>query len=63
MMLFKRFLALFVCIGLSIMSATSFAAINSMNLGANYDSARTNVTFRVYSSQATRVVLYLYGNG
>jgi len=26
------------------------AAINSMNLGANYDSSSANVIFRVYSS-------------
>nr|AAA25854.1 isoamylase precursor (EC 3.2.1.68) [Pseudomonas sp. 'amyloderamosa'] len=39
------------------------AAINSMSLGASYDAQQANITFRVYSSQATRIVLYLYSAG
>jgi isoamylase len=39
------------------------AAINSMSLGASYNAQKTNITFRVYSSQATSMVLYLYSAG
>jgi glycogen operon protein len=39
------------------------AAINSMSLGASYNAGKTSITFRVYSSQATRMVLYLYSAG
>lgn len=39
------------------------ASINSMNLGAFYNSGKTNVTFRVYSSQATNIVAYVYTAG
>jgi glycogen operon protein len=39
------------------------AAINSMSLGATYTSQNTEISFRVYSSQATRMVLYLYSAG
>ena len=39
------------------------AAINSMSLGATYTTQNTEISFRVYSSQATRVVLYLYSAG
>ncbi len=39
------------------------AAINSMGLGASYNSQKTSITFQVYSSQATRIVLYLYASG
>jgi len=42
---------------------TAQAAINSMNLGASYDTQRANITFRVYSSRATRVMVYLYAGG
>jgi isoamylase len=43
--------------------ATAHAAINSMNLGAKYNAQSTEITFRVYSSQATNIVLYLYSAG
>jgi isoamylase len=39
------------------------ASIDSMNLGASYNSGQTEITFRVYSSQATNIVLYLYSAG
>ena len=39
------------------------AAINGMSLGATYTAQNTEISFRVYSSQATRVVLYLYSAG
>ena len=39
------------------------AAINSMTLGAAYNSGQTSITFRVYSANATRVQLYVYTAG
>ncbi|HEV8693024.1 MAG TPA: isoamylase [Lysobacter sp.] len=36
------------------------AAINAQNLGANYDATQSNITFRVYSSRATRIEVWLY---
>lgn len=34
--------------------------VDEQNLGAKYDATRSNITFRVYSSRATRLVLYIY---
>lgn len=39
------------------------AAINPNQLGAYYNSDSTQITFRVYSAHATRMVLYLYSAG
>lgn len=39
------------------------AAINVDNLGAKYDAPQSNITFRVYSSRATRVEVWLYKSG
>src|ERR1043165_9558648 len=39
------------------------AAINSMNLGASFNGAQTSITFRVYSSTATRIEVDLYASG
>jgi isoamylase len=36
------------------------AVVNRLNLGAKYDSTNSNITFRVYSSRATRIELWLY---
>ena len=36
------------------------AAINAQNLGARYDGTQSNITFRVYSSRATRIEVWLY---
>lgn len=36
------------------------AAINAQNLGAKYDGTQSNITFRVYSSRATRIEVWLY---
>ena len=38
----------------------ALAAINSPVLGAAYDAGHTNVTFKVYSSRATRIELWAY---
>ncbi|MCI4566657.1 isoamylase [Lysobacter sp. CFH 32150] len=36
------------------------AAINAQNLGAKYDGTQSNITFRVYSSRATRIEVWIY---
>lgn len=36
------------------------AAINADNLGAKYDATQANIHFRVYSSRATRVEVWIY---
>lgn len=36
------------------------AAIDAQRLGAKYDSTRSNITFRVYSSRATRIEVWIY---
>ncbi len=36
------------------------AAINTHNLGAKLDATQANITFRVYSSRATRIEVWLY---
>jgi glycogen operon protein len=51
------------CASLAILVTPVHAAIDSMSLGASYNSSKTGITFRVYSSQATRMVLYLYSAG
>ncbi len=35
-------------------------AINGSNLGAKYDATAANINFRVYSSRATRIMVYIY---
>jgi isoamylase len=60
----KTFAAVLLCAGLAAGTMKlAHGAINSMKLGAGYDSQKTNITFRVYSSQATRIVLHLYASG
>ncbi len=44
----------------ALTAPTASAAINPNKLGASYDSTKANLTFKVYSSRATRVELYLY---
>lgn len=39
------------------------AAINPNTLGASYNAQQSQITFRVYSANATRMVLYLYSAG
>jgi isoamylase len=36
------------------------AAINANNLGARYDASQANINFRVYSSRATRIEVWIY---
>jgi len=45
---------------LATATAPALAAIDTQNLGAKYDATNSNIIFRVYSSQATRIELDLY---
>ncbi len=36
------------------------AAINTLALGAKYDATQANITFKVYSSRATRIEVWIY---
>ncbi|MGA2904310.1 MAG: isoamylase, partial [Candidatus Korobacteraceae bacterium] len=57
---FTRALVAFAC--LIFLTLPAAAAINANGLGASYDSTQSNVTFRVYSSRATRIDIYLYAS-
>jgi glycogen operon protein len=56
--------AALVCAGMTVaLLAPAYASIDSMKLGAAYNSRKTKIAFRVYSSQATFMMLYLYPTG
>lgn len=57
--LFVKALLLCSCF---ILPLAAQAAINATGLGAKYDAAHANITFKVYSSRATRIELYVYAN-
>lgn len=60
----KILAALLMCVGLALAPMKpAHAAIDSMNLGASYNSQQTQITFRVYSAHATYLMLYLYSAG
>ncbi len=40
--------------------ARAIAAIDTLGLGARYDAGKANITFKVYSSRATRVEVWVY---
>ncbi|HEX7152135.1 MAG TPA: isoamylase [Thermoanaerobaculia bacterium] len=42
------------------MASVGFAAIDAHQLGARYDGTQTNITFKVYSSRATRIEVWIY---
>ncbi|WP_255945828.1 alpha-amylase family glycosyl hydrolase [Streptomyces odontomachi] len=44
----------------SAVAATAAAPTAGQNMGAHYDSTASHITFRVYSSRATRIEVYLY---
>ncbi|WP_229425392.1 MULTISPECIES: isoamylase [unclassified Massilia] len=44
----------------ALLATPAWAAINPNKLGAAYDATKANVTFKVHSSKATRIELYLY---
>jgi isoamylase len=52
--------ALWVVAGLLFHALPAVAAINAYGLGASYESTQSNVIFRVYSSRAMRIDVYLY---
>jgi isoamylase len=56
-----RAITLLLC-GLFLFCAQAPAALNSQNLGAKFDATQSNINFRVYSSRATRVEVFLYKN-
>jgi len=58
-MSFRRIL-LTAILGCASLGIPALAAINSAQLGASYDATQANVNFRIYSSRATRIELYLY---
>jgi isoamylase len=41
-------------------AGNAFAAIDAHQLGARYDATSTNITFKVYSSRATRIEVWIY---
>ena len=45
---------------LFLFSSNALAAINAQNLGAKYDATQSNITFRVFSSRATRIEVAIY---
>ncbi|HVR82455.1 MAG TPA: isoamylase [Luteimonas sp.] len=52
--------ALFAFVLLLAPAPAARAAINAQNLGAKYDATQSNITFRVYSSRATRIEVAIY---
>jgi glycogen operon protein len=62
--IWKIFLAAaLICAGMAVTANPATAQINSMNLGAQYSSDGSSILFRVYSSRATQLSLYLYSAG
>lgn len=56
--------ALLICASLALAPMLpAHAAINSMSLGASYNTQKTTITFRVYSAHASYMKLYLYASG
>jgi glycogen operon protein len=55
--------ALLCALCFSAVPTASYAAINTHNLGAKYNVAGSTITFRVYSSTATRMELDLFPAG
>lgn len=41
-------------------SPAAYSAINPSSLGAAYDATKSSINFKIYSSRATRIELYLY---
>jgi glycogen operon protein len=50
-----------LCTALFMLAAgPAVAAIDALSLGGRYDATQTNINFRVYSSRATRIEVWLY---
>jgi isoamylase len=60
MKLTKLSLALLVALGAGMASLPAIAAINTDNLGASYTTNQSSVSFRVFSSRATHLEVYVY---
>ena len=60
-MYFRRTLTSAV-FGCALLASPAHAAVNPGKLGASYDATRANVAFKVYSSRATRIELFLYSS-
>src|SRR5215216_5018610 len=63
-MIVRRTFASFI-VGLTCLAwtlAPADAAIDSQHLGARYDEVGSKIVFRIYSSRASRVELYLYAD-
>ncbi len=63
----RRYLSWAVCLALLVPALPAvlpdqpaYAGIDSQQLGARYDAGGSTITFRVYSSAATRIAVYLY---
>jgi len=50
----------FILLLVMMFAHNSYAAINQNNLGASYSVNNDQITFRLYSSQATKIDVYLY---
>jgi isoamylase len=60
-MQFRRILAS-AALGCALLAGPADAAINASALGASYDATKANVAFKIYSSRATRIELFLYSS-
>jgi len=49
-------------LGIALLASPAHAAINASQLGASYDGTKANVAFKVYSSRATRIELFVYSS-
>ena len=45
---------------LILLAGPAWAGINTLNLGARYDATSANINFKVYSSRATRIEVWIY---
>jgi glycogen operon protein len=43
-----------------LLASAAFGAIDAYQLGARYDGTSSNITFKVYSSRATRIEVWIY---
>lgn len=59
-MLFRRTTFAIAFSLLTISAPPTLAAINASQLGGAYDATKSNINFKLYSSRATRIELYLY---
>ena len=60
-----RFVRTLLCAALgcaALSPAPALAAINASQLGATYNANHSKITFKVYSSRATRIELWLYAS-